>query len=200
MGHDARLSVDEQVVDLSSSQIDPFRVPLHIHHRERAGSRRRAHFGSDPGNFGNCVADFREPGFPLSILSLQVARLNPRFYCGQHTHHFLLADFHHPAEGVVGRAVQPGGRDQFLSTHQEPGALGPADNLAAAIRYQIGAAGKIRIGFHGELGRGVHQHRYTPFAGGFHHLFQADLSFCFAGSKYGYHRRPAPERGVKLAR
>ena len=97
----------------------------------------------------------RQPRLPLA----GVIPLHPRFDRCQHAQRFLAADLVVPAGAVMRSAGLPRRLQDVLAAEQKPGALRPADRLAAAVGDDRRAALQVHVGNGQNLGRRIHEDR-----------------------------------------
>ena len=87
--------------------------------------------------------------------------LDPVLHGDEHADHLFAADLHRPRIAVMRRAVDPGGLDQILASEHQPGALRPADVLAAAVADERRAALQVDVRNGQDLRRRVDEHRHV---------------------------------------
>ena len=87
-----------------------------------------------------------------------------------------LVTFNARPKAVVRRAVGPCGADQVAAADQQARALRPADDLAAAVRDQVGALRDVRIRHDQVVCRGIHQDRNAGLARDRRDVFQIEAA------------------------
>ncbi len=84
-----------------------------------------------------------------------VIALHPVLDRREHADHLFAPDLHGARVAVVRRAVDPGGLHQILAAEQQPGALRTANELAAAVADERGAALQVNVRNREDLRRRV---------------------------------------------
>src|SRR6185503_14706344 len=97
----------------------------------------------------------------------------------QQTNYFFLVDLHWSSNGVaVRRAVQPRRRNQIPAAQEQPGALRPAQALAAGKGHQVEAELNVfrQVDRRRQIGRGIVESRNSELFAERDELFAFDLA------------------------
>ena len=97
-----------------------------------------------PGMLRDARGDHRAIVVPFLPLGGRVALPEPVFERGEDADDVLLRHLHRPAQRLVRRAVAPGRLDEALVAEQQAAGLRPAQELAAAVDDEVGAAHQPR--------------------------------------------------------
>ena len=150
--------------DLGAREPELLRIPPDRDARAavaQAGAGLALHDGGHAGDLrrrDRAMCSHRaDPLLPLG----GVIALDPALDRDEHADHLFAADLHGARVAVMRRAVDPRGLHEILAAEQQPRALRPADELAAAVADQRRAALQVDVRNGENLGRGVHQHRHV---------------------------------------
>ena len=138
--HDPRLAVEHTLPQVETVQRIAAAVPDDLEPRHPIDALRGDHLAVDAVELPEPLRDRGAVVEPFLALGGGVALAEPIFEGGDDADDVLLRHLHRPAQRLVRRAVAPGRLDEALVAEQEAAGLRPAQELAAAVDDQIGAA------------------------------------------------------------
>ncbi len=157
--HDARLAVEYAVAQGQPVERVFVAVPDDLEPRHFVHSLGLDDLALGAGDARDALGDRGAILVPFLPLGRFVALAEPVFERGHDTDDVLLRHFHRPAQRLVRRAVAPGGLAQALVAEQKAARLRAAQELAAAVDDEIGAALQPRARPLDMLGGGVDHDR-----------------------------------------
>src|SRR5712691_8124199 len=142
--HDADLPVEHRLAQRQSVEREAGAVPDDLEPRHPVNTLGLDDLTPRAVELRKALGDHRQIIVPSAPLDRGVARLEPAFERGDDADDVLLRHLHRPAQRLMRRAVTPGRFDQALAAEEEAAGLRPAQEFAAAVDDEVGAAGEPR--------------------------------------------------------
>ena len=135
---------------------------------------------------------------PLRPLG-RVIPFHPALDRDEHPDHLFPTDLHGSGVPVMRRAVDPGGLDQVLAPQKNARALRSADDLAAAVAHEGGAALQVNVRDRQDFRRGVDHDGDLEWPGDVRDRFERHRAGLVPPVREDVdHRRLRPDRELEL--